>query len=87
MRWVFDLFIDGVDCGSESFAEQLFASSEDASPGMCSGRHLISFDREASTLDEAVRTAVADLRRFAPNVEIEEVRVEGDSMRQLTAAT
>ena len=47
---------------TEELADRLFAAGcDDGSPGMCAGTTSIDFHRDAGSLEEAIRTAVADV--------------------------
>ncbi len=47
---------------TEELADKLFATGcNDGSPGMCAGTTSVDFHREASSLEEAIRSAVANV--------------------------
>lgn len=47
---------------TEELADRLFAAGcDDGSPGMCSGTTSIDFHRDANSLEEAIRSAVANI--------------------------
>jgi len=47
---------------TEELADKLFAAGcDDGSPGMCSGTTSIDFHREACSLEEAIRSAIANV--------------------------
>ena len=51
---------------SEELADQLFeAGCDDGTPGVCCGVPVIGFSREADSLESAIRSAVADVKRPA----------------------
>jgi hypothetical protein len=60
---------------TEELADQLFAAGcEDGTPGMCCGIKVIDFHRAAPSLEEAIRTAVANVNAagcVAARVEID----------------
>lgn len=61
---------------TESLADALYAAGcDDATPGTCEGVLTVDFHREAVSLEEAIRTAVANLR----NAGLEVARVEIDA--------
>ena len=60
----FTLIVDGADLQDESVVNSLFESGcDDALVGSTDGIQFIDFDREATSWDEAVRSAVADVER------------------------
>ncbi len=60
---------------TEELADKLFAAGcDDGTPGMCCGSTTIDFHREAATLEDAIRSAVADVNAagcVAAHVEID----------------
>ena len=54
------------------------AGCDDSTTGSCNGEGFVAFDREARSLEEAIRSAVADVRRAG--VEPTEVRLAPDSL-------
>ena len=60
----FTLIVDGVDLHLESAIDRLFeAGCDDALVGTTDGVQFIDFDREASSLNDAVLSAVADVEQ------------------------
>ena len=60
----FTIVVDGVDLQSDAGANALFvAGCDDATAGRVSGVQYVDFDRDAVTLDDAIRSALNDLRR------------------------
>jgi hypothetical protein len=58
-------------------AEKLFAAGcDDGSPGMCAGATSIDFHRDAGSLEEAIRSAVADVSASGCIVAHVEIDVE-----------
>ena len=76
MLWRFTVRLKGIDALTDDQMEALFAAGcTDAVPASSSGEAWIDFDREASTLEEALRSAVRDVRRAGlrmAHVEVEE---------------
>jgi hypothetical protein len=61
---------------TESVADALYsAGCDDATPGMCEGVLTLDFHREAASLEEAIRTAIANVRSAG----LEAARVEIDA--------
>ena len=60
---------------TEELADKLFAAGcDDGTPGMCSGLTTIDFHREGASLEDAIRSAVADVSSagcIAARVEID----------------
>jgi len=47
---------------TDELADKLFAAGcDDGTPGMCSGSTVIDFHRAAASLEDAIRTAIADV--------------------------
>ncbi len=47
---------------TEELADKLFAAGcDDGTPAMCCGSTTIDFHREAATLEDAIRSAIADV--------------------------
>lgn len=60
----FTIVVNGADLQSDAGANALFvAGCDDATAGRVNGVQYVDFDREAVTLDEAIRSALTDLRR------------------------
>jgi hypothetical protein len=59
----FDIFLTGVSEISDDQADALFAHGcEDGTPASCDGRAWIHFDREATSLETAICSAVTQVR-------------------------
>ena len=62
---------------SEDLAEALFeAGCDDGSPGSCQGVVSIDFHREAACLEDAIRSAVADVQKAGCTVARVEIEAE-----------
>ncbi len=58
----FAIILDGSPELTEELADRLFAAGcDDGTPGMCAGSTTIDFHREALSLEDAIRSAVADV--------------------------
>jgi hypothetical protein len=58
----FDVVLNDVSEVTDEQADVLFAAGcDDGTPACCNGMAWIHFDREASSLEEAIRTAVAQV--------------------------
>ncbi len=81
MIWRFTVRLKGIDVLTDEQMEDLFAAGcTDAVPVSSCGEAWIDFDREASTLEEALRSAVRDVRRAGlrmARVEVEEEAFAG----------
>lgn len=74
-KYHFTLVISGAVELTVSMADALYsAGCDDATPGMCDGVLMIDFHREAPSLEEAIRTAIANVRSAG----YEATRVEMD---------
>ncbi len=59
----FDVFLSGVSEIDDGQADALFAAGcDDGTPASSGGRAWVHFDREAPSLEEAIRSAVAQVR-------------------------
>ena len=59
----FDVILEGEDVLTEEIANRLYeAGCDDSSPGSCNGMVAIRFHREAASLEEAIRSAVANVK-------------------------
>ena len=64
MIWRFTVRLKGIDALSDDQIDALFAiGCTDAVPASSCGEAWIDFDREADTLEQAMRSAVQDVRR------------------------
>lgn len=60
--YAFEIILADVTEASEELANKLFdAGGDDCSPSSCNGIVIIGFDREAKSLEEAVRSAIATI--------------------------
>ena len=71
-----DHFIDDLDV-----IDSFYGRAGDASIGASGGKTLIHFDREATSLDDALRQAVADVQ--AEGWRVEEISVEPECLQSL----
>lgn len=61
----FTVVVDGLDLQSDPCANALFeAGCDDATAGRINGVQYVEFDREAVSLEAAIRSAVSDLQRL-----------------------
>lgn len=61
----FTLIVEGPDLQADNLIDALFeAGSDDALVGRAGGVQYVDFDREASSIEEAVLSAVADVERL-----------------------
>ena len=59
----FDVFLKDVSEVSDDQADALFAAGcDDGSPASCNGQAWVHFDREAISLEEAIRTAIVQIQ-------------------------
>jgi hypothetical protein len=59
----FDVFLKDVAEVTDDQADSLFAAGcDDGTPACCNGMSWIHFDREASSLEDAIRLAIAQVR-------------------------
>lgn len=61
-RFKFTLVVEGCDLKTDEAVDALFeAGCDDALVGSSKGVQFLDFDRDAESVDEAVRSAVADV--------------------------
>ena len=81
VKYEFTLVLKGSPELTEEIAEQLFeAGCDDGSPGTCDGVFSIDFHRTANTLEEAINSAMANVK--SAGYEVERVEIEADAMPQ-----
>lgn len=79
MIWRFTIRLNGVDALSDEQIEALFAAGcVDGVPASSCGQAWIDFDREADSLELAMRSAVRDVRQAG--LKIARVEVEEDAL-------
>jgi len=80
-KYEFTLILKGSLELTEDVADGLFeAGCDDGTPGTCEGVFSIDFTREAHSLEEAIRSAVANV--IAAGYQVERVEIEGEAMPQ-----
>ena len=66
---------------TDDLADALFAvGCDDGTPGTCNGVFSIDFHREAATLEEAIRSAIEDVR--IAGYEVARVEMEAEAVVQ-----
>ena len=61
--YAFDVILKGISEVTDDQADGLFAAGcDDGTPASCDGVAWVHFDREASSLEEAIRSAVAQMQ-------------------------
>jgi len=74
MIYEFEIVLAGHDVMTVELGEALLAAGcDDSTTGSCNGEAFVAFDREAASLEEAIRSAIADIRKAG--VEPAEVRL------------
>ncbi len=74
----FSVILRGLDVIDEDLVDKLFeAGCDDGSPFSSCGIASVGFSREAESLEEAIRSAVADVQKAGCTVE--RVQIERDS--------
>ena len=75
----FTLILSGSLELTEDVADALFeAGCDDGTPGTCSGVFSIDFHREANSLEEAIRSAIASVN--SAGYEVKRVEIEANAM-------
>lgn len=80
-KYEFSLILrDNVEL-TEEIADALFAAGcEDGTPGTSGGRFVVDFTRQSKSLEDAIATAIADVRRAGH--EVEHVEIEAGAVSQ-----
>ena len=66
---------------TDGIADALFeAGCDDGTPGTCNGVFSIDFHREAASLEEAIRSAIKDVR--TAGYEVTRVEIEAEAVTQ-----
>ena len=78
-KYDFTLILRGQVELTEEIAAALFeAGCDDGTPGTCSGVFSIDFHREANSLEEAIASAIAQVR--AAGLEADRVEIEAEAV-------
>ena len=80
MLWNFTIHLKGVGEFTDELAESLYACFADGAIVSSNGCTRISFGREANTLQDAIRSAVNDVRR--ENLDVDRVEIEEQDLIQ-----
>ena len=81
VKYEFTLVLKGSRELTEEIADQLFeAGCDDGTPGTCNGVFSIDFHRTANTLEEAINSAIANVK--SAGYEVERVEIEAGAMPQ-----
>ena len=76
-KYEFTLILSGPLELTEEIADELFeAGCDDGTPGTCDGVFSIDFHRDASSLEEAIRSAIANVT--SAGYEVERVEMEAE---------
>ena len=87
MKYDFTVYLQGTPELTDEMADALFeAGCDDGSPGSCERVVSIDFHREAKSLDEAVRTAVANIEAAGYAIDRVEIEAEGIAALKIPAA-
>lgn len=82
VKYEFTLVIKGATELTEEVADRLFAAGcDDGTPGTCDGEFTIDFHRVAGTLEEAIQSAIANVK--SAGLEVERVEIEAGAIPQL----
>ncbi len=80
-KYSFTLILKGRLELTEEIADELFeAGCSDGTPGTCDGVFSIDFRREADSLEEAIRSAIANVK--SAGYRVERVEIEAETMPQ-----
>ena len=84
-EYAFTVILEGVDVMTEEIAESLYSVADDASACSSGGIAKVHFDRESDSFDNAIRSAIADVRQSGHKVK--EVRQDKDDLQGLLVDT
>jgi regulator of RNase E activity RraB len=80
-KYEFTLILKGSRDLTEEIADELFqAGCDDGTPGTSDGVFSIDFHRAANTLEEAINSAIGNLK--AAGYEVDRVEIEAEAMPQ-----
>jgi hypothetical protein len=74
----FSAILKGTETLQDEVVARLYGRCDDATAGSCSGIGHVHFDRPAASLNEAIASAVADLR--ACGLEIERIEIDPEDV-------
>jgi hypothetical protein len=78
-KYEFTLILSGPFELTEEIADELFeAGCDDGTPGTCDGVFSIDFHRDASSLEEAIRSAIANVK--SAGYEVERIEMEAEAV-------
>jgi hypothetical protein len=80
-KYEFTLILKGSHELTEEMADKLFeAGCDDGTPGTCDAEFSIDFHRNAKTLEEAINSAIANVK--SAGYDVERVEIEAGAMPQ-----
>ena len=80
-KYEFTLILEGALDLTEDIADELFeAGCDDGTPGICNGVFSIDFHREANSLEEAIRSAITNVK--SAGYEVGRVEIEAETVLQ-----
>jgi hypothetical protein len=80
-KYEFTLILSGPAELTEEAADRLFeAGCDDGTPGSCNGVFSIDFHRQAPSLEEAIRSAIANVK--LAGYEVERVEIEAEAVAE-----
>lgn len=83
-NYEFDVVLKDLSDVTDDLAEALFAAGcDDGTPVSCNGTAWVHFDREAASLEEAIRSAVAQVK--GAGVAVAKVELEVDATASIGA--
>jgi hypothetical protein len=82
-KYEFSLILKGSPELTEKIADELFeAGCDDGSPGTCNGVFSIDFHREGDSLENAINSAIENVK--SAGYEVERVEIEAGAIAQPT---
>lgn len=81
----FSVILKGADALADEVVQRLYGRCNDVTAGSCSGIAHVHFDRPAASLNEAIASAIADLR--ACGLEVERIEIDPRDVLDAAPAT
>lgn len=81
MNYEFTIILKGSPELTEEIADELFAAGcDDGTPGTCAGVFSIDFHREGASLEQAIASAIADVK--SAGHEVDRVVIDAEAVKQ-----
>jgi hypothetical protein len=81
----FTAILKGTDPLTDEIVERLYGRCDDVTAGIRNGIGHVHFHRPAPSLNDAIASALADLR--ACGLEVERIEIEAEDLNEMVSAT